>query len=63
MALAVEPGLYFHPNDETVPPELRGIGVRLEENVVVTPEGNRVLSSALPGDAAGLEAWVAAAGR
>jgi len=60
MALAVEPGLYFHPNDETVPPELRGIGVRIEENVVVTAEGNRVLSTALPRDAAGLEAWVTA---
>jgi Xaa-Pro aminopeptidase len=58
MALAVEPGLYFHPHDETVPPELRGIGVRIEENVVVTAAGNRVLSTALPRDAAGLEAWV-----
>ena len=63
MTLAVEPGLYFHPNDETVPPELRGIGVRLEENVVVTAQGNRVLSSALPNNVADLEAWVAAAGR
>ncbi|MCE7003621.1 Xaa-Pro aminopeptidase [Kibdelosporangium philippinense] len=60
MTLAVEPGLYFHPNDETVPPELRGIGVRIEENVVVTDSGNRVLSTALPRDASGLEAWVSA---
>ncbi|MDU0287990.1 Xaa-Pro aminopeptidase [Saccharothrix longispora] len=63
MALAVEPGLYFHPNDGTVPPELRGIGVRLEENVVVVEDGHRLLSGALPADVAGLEAWVAAAGR
>jgi Xaa-Pro aminopeptidase len=59
MTLAIEPGLYFHPNDETVPPELRGIGVRIEENVVVTPEGNSVLSSALPRSASALEAWLA----
>jgi Xaa-Pro aminopeptidase len=59
MTLAVEPGLYFHPNDETVPPELRGIGIRIEENVVVTQEGNTVLSTALPRSARGLEAWLA----
>ncbi|TCO59831.1 Xaa-Pro aminopeptidase [Actinocrispum wychmicini] len=58
MTLAVEPGLYFHPHDETVPPELRGIGVRIEENVVVTASGNRVLSAALPRDPSGLEGWV-----
>ncbi|XVV06546.1 aminopeptidase P family protein [Actinosynnema sp. CA-248983] len=60
MALTVEPGLYFHPHDETVPLELRGIGVRIEENLVVTASGNHMLSSALPRDAAGLEAWVSA---
>ncbi|MEJ2852939.1 MULTISPECIES: aminopeptidase P family protein [unclassified Saccharothrix] len=58
MALTVEPGLYFHPHDETVPPELRGIGVRIEEDLVVTSTGNHVLSTALPRDAAGLESWV-----
>lgn len=60
MALTVEPGLYFHPHDETVPSELRGIGVRIEENLVVTATGNHMLSSALPRDAAGLETWVSA---
>ncbi|MBP2330314.1 Xaa-Pro aminopeptidase [Kibdelosporangium banguiense] len=59
MTLAVEPGLYFHPNDETVPPELRGIGIRIEENVLVTRDGNKVLSTALPRSARGLEEWVA----
>lgn len=58
MALAVEPGLYFHPNDLTVPPELRGIGVRIEDNVVVNSGGIEVLSSALPVAPAELEAWV-----
>jgi Xaa-Pro aminopeptidase len=58
MVLAVEPGLYFHAFDETVPPELRGIGVRLEDDVRVTASGTEVLSSALPIDADGIEAWM-----
>ena len=59
MALTVEPGLYFHAWDETVPPELRGIGVRIEDDLVVTAEGHEVLSADLPIDAAGLERWMA----
>ncbi|MGW2222995.1 M24 family metallopeptidase, partial [Nonomuraea sp. NPDC001684] len=60
MALTVEPGLYFHPHDLTVPPELRGIGVRIEDDLVVTEQGADVLSAALPLDADGLEKWMAA---
>ncbi|SDS90538.1 aminopeptidase P family protein [Actinoplanes derwentensis] len=59
MVLTVEPGLYFHAHDETVPPELRGIGVRLEDDLLVTANGHEVLSGALPIDAAGLEQWAA----
>jgi len=59
MVITVEHGLYFHENDETVPPELRGIGVRIEDDIVVTETGSDVLSDALPIDAAGLEKWVA----
>jgi Xaa-Pro aminopeptidase len=58
MALTVEPGLYFHPNDLTLPPELRGIGVRIEDDLVVTETGADVLSSALPITADGIEQWV-----
>ncbi|MFQ4148403.1 aminopeptidase P family protein [Arthrobacter sp. LAPM80] len=61
MVLAVEPGLYFHEHDLTLPPELRGIGVRLEDNVLITDGGSLVLSEALPIDAAGIEAWMAQA--
>ncbi|MFD1047221.1 NUDIX domain-containing protein [Kibdelosporangium lantanae] len=50
--LTVEPGLYFHPNDLTVPPELRGIGVRIEDDVLVTETGVEILSDALPIDPA-----------
>lgn len=58
MALTVEPGLYFHAWDDTVPPELRGIGVRIEDDLIVTEDGIDVLSDRLPIDAAGLEMWV-----
>ncbi|MCI2239565.1 aminopeptidase P family protein [Paenibacillus sp. TRM 82003] len=61
MVLTVEPGLYFHAHDETVPPELRGIGVRLEDDLLVTADGQEVLSGALPVDAAGLEEWARSA--
>ena len=57
MVLTVEPGLCFHAHDLTVPPELRGIGVRLEDDVLVTAEGSEVLSAALPINAAEVEAW------
>jgi Xaa-Pro aminopeptidase len=48
--LTVEPGLYFQVNDRTVPAELRGIGVRIEDDVVVTDGAARVLSATLPRD-------------
>jgi Xaa-Pro aminopeptidase len=58
--LTMEPGLYFQPNDELAPAELRGIGVRLEDDVLVTATGNEVLSRALPTGPDGIEAWLAA---
>lgn len=59
MVLTVEPGLYFQPTDVTVPAELRGIGVRIEDDVLVTATGHRVLSAALPTRAEEVEAWMA----
>lgn len=56
--LTVEPGLYFQPDDELVPPRYRGIGVRIEDNVLVTAEGCQVLSSALPSEPEALLAWM-----
>jgi len=61
MVLTVEPGLYFHAFDTTVPPELRGVGVRLEDDILVTTGGSEVLSAALPIDAVGIEHWMRAA--
>jgi Xaa-Pro aminopeptidase len=60
MVLTVEPGLYFHPDDLTVPPELRGVGVRVEDDLVVTADGVENLSAGLPLDVDDLTAWVTA---
>jgi Xaa-Pro aminopeptidase len=59
MVLTVEPGLYFQPDDLTVPEEYRGIGVRIEDDILVTEDGNRNLSAALPREAGEVEAWMA----
>jgi Xaa-Pro aminopeptidase len=48
MVLTVEPGLYFGPSDERVRPELRGIGVRIEDDVLTTESDPRVLTQAIP---------------
>jgi len=56
--LTVEPGLYFQPDDLTVPERLRGIGIRIEDDVLVTEDGCRVLSQALPSDPDELEDWM-----
>jgi Xaa-Pro aminopeptidase len=56
--LTVEPGLYFQPDDLTVPEDLRGIGVRIEDDIVVTDGDPINLSAALPRDADGVEAWM-----
>ena len=58
MVLTVEPGLYFQPDDLTVPERYRGIGVRIEDDVLITPEGHRVLSAALPREIDAVEAWM-----
>ncbi|GAA3526730.1 aminopeptidase P family protein [Amycolatopsis ultiminotia] len=57
--LAVEPGLYFAPFDDYVPEHLRGIGVRIEDNVVVEDDGIEILTAALPVSATGIEDWIA----
>jgi Xaa-Pro aminopeptidase len=57
--LTVEPGLYFQSDDLTVPEEYRGIGVRIEDDILVTANGARNLSGALPRAADDVEAWMA----
>src|SRR6266511_3201318 len=58
--LTVEPGLYFQPEDDLVPPELHGIGVRIEDDVLVTAQGAEVLSAGLPRASGDVETWLAA---
>ncbi|GAA3764778.1 aminopeptidase P family protein [Plantactinospora mayteni] len=58
--LTVEPGLYFQPEDDLVPAELRGIGIRIEDDVLVTSDGAVNLSAGLPRQADEVEAWLAA---
>ncbi|MFF7635431.1 aminopeptidase P family protein [Kitasatospora sp. NPDC008050] len=58
--LTVEPGLYLQPDDLTLPPELRGIGVRIEDDLVITEDGARLMSGALPRTVAGIEEWMGA---
>jgi Xaa-Pro aminopeptidase len=58
MVFTIEPGLYFQPDDESVPPEWRGIGVRLEDNILVTETGALNLSAAIPRTASEIEAWL-----
>ncbi|MEV0124296.1 aminopeptidase P family protein [Streptomyces sp. NPDC050703] len=59
MVLTVEPGLYFQPDDLTVPEEWRGIGVRIEDDLLVTADGHENLSAGLPRSADDVEAWMA----
>jgi Xaa-Pro aminopeptidase len=60
MVLTVEPGLYFQEDDLLVPEELRGIGIRIEDDILVTGDGSRNLSSSLPRTADAIEEWMAA---
>ena len=59
MVFTIEPGLYFKADDLSVPAEYRGIGVRIEDNVLLTAEGNENLSAALPRRPEDVEAWMA----
>ncbi len=55
MVLTVEPGLYLPANDKRVPKEFRGIGIRIEDDVLVTRSGNRVLTADIPKEIAEIE--------
>ena len=59
MAVTVEPGLYIAPDDETVDVKWRGIGIRIEDDVVVTKNGPRVLTAAVVKTVEEIEALMA----
>jgi Xaa-Pro aminopeptidase len=56
MVVTIEPGLYVPPEDAGAPEALRGIGVRIEDDVLVTAEGRETLTEAMPKAAAEVEA-------
>ncbi|TDD83308.1 M24 family metallopeptidase [Actinomadura darangshiensis] len=56
--LTVEPGLYLQPDDLTLPSQLRGIGVRIEDDIVVTANGAHLMSSELPRHPEEIELWM-----
>lgn len=58
MIFTIEPGLYFHPDDLLVPEDFRGIGVRIEDDVLVTETGVENLSVGLPRTVADIERWM-----
>lgn len=59
MCFTIEPGLYFHQDDELLPEELRGIGVRIEDDVLVEADGSvRRLSEDIPRTIEAVEAWM-----
>lgn len=59
MVFTIEPGLYFQIDDVTVPEEYRGIGVRIEDDILMTADGPVNLSAGIPRTADEVEAWIA----
>jgi Xaa-Pro aminopeptidase len=57
--LTVEPGLYFQAEDLTVPEDLRGIGIRIEDDILITADGTENLSDAMPREIDAIQAWMA----
>ena len=55
----VEPGLYFQEDDAFAPAELRGVGVRIEDDILVTADGPEILSAGLPRRSHEVERWIA----
>ncbi|GGH49575.1 aminopeptidase P family protein [Microbacterium album] len=58
MVFTIEPGLYFQIDDLTVPEEYRGIGVRIEDDILMTEDGPVNLSAGIPRTADEVEAWI-----
>ncbi len=59
MVLTVEPGIYVPPNDKSAPAKFRGIGIRIEDDVLITETGNVILSAKVPKNADEIEALMA----
>ena len=58
MVMTVEPGIYIAPDDKTAPKKWRGIGVRIEDDVVITKDGCEVLSADVPKSIKEIEKYI-----
>ncbi|MCR9094655.1 MAG: aminopeptidase P N-terminal domain-containing protein [bacterium] len=58
MAYTIEPGLYVSPDDPNAPDRFKGIGIRIEDNVVITEDGHLNLTRSIPKTADDIEAWI-----
>lgn len=61
MCLTIEPGLYIPKDAPDVPDELRGIGIRIEDNILVTPEGHENMTTKAPKEVDELESIIGSA--
>ena len=59
MIFTIEPGLYFREDDLLIPPEYRGIGIRIEDDVLMTEDGPEWISAGIPKQIDDVEAWMA----
>ncbi|MCH8174387.1 MAG: Xaa-Pro aminopeptidase [Proteobacteria bacterium] len=59
MVTTVEPGIYISPSNRKVPKKWRGIGVRIEDDVLITKNGNKVLSAGIPKTVQEIESFMA----
>ena len=57
MVITIEPGLYL-PTERDIPAPLRGIGIRIEDDLLVTPKGNEILTAAAPKTPAAISEWM-----
>ena len=62
MCFTVEPGLYLRHDDKRIPAKYRGIGVRIEDDILITQDGHEVLTSAVPKSVEEIEALMARKG-
>lgn len=59
MVTTIEPGIYISPDNKKVPKKWRGIGVRIEDDVVVTRKGYKILSNGIPKTVKEIESYMA----
>ncbi|MDA0351941.1 MAG: aminopeptidase P N-terminal domain-containing protein [Chloroflexi bacterium] len=63
MCFTVEPGIYIAPDNQDVPVQYRGIGIRIEDDILITADGHTNLSGHIPSDPDEIEAIIGSATR